>query len=357
MATLSGCRIFTVDRTAYVWEDIVLAGHLWGEWPALEQRVRDGLACLARLDDLDEGDADGLDEADVDAAATEFRYARDLVAAADLEAWLERRGLTLEAWLDFIRRSLLRERWAHDLDGIRDEYELDEDEVAEAVTCEAVCSGLAGRLAERLAARAAVFVHVRDKPGAVADGIEGDEPTPPVGEDLLDRALPSLSTESRHQRLEILGRLEAAWRRFSDRMAPSDALRGLIAARRLDWMRLSVQTVVTSDDELAREVALCMREDRRPLEEVAAEAGLRAETAEWWLEDVEPGVRDTLAGAVPGDIVGPLTSKQGLLVLMIVDKRLPSEDDPVVRARAEQALLARTVDHEVANRVTWHATL
>jgi hypothetical protein len=38
-------------------------------------------------------------------------------------------------------------------------------------------------------------------------------------------------------------------------------------------------------------------------------------------------------------------------------KRLPSEDDTTVRGRAERALLARTVDHEVAKRVIWHETL
>src|SRR5437867_2794708 len=140
--------IFTVDRMAYVWEDVVIAGHVWGDWTTLEQRVRDGLACLARLDDVDD---DALGEADVDAAACDFRYARDLVAASDLEAWLERRGVTIDAWLDFIRRSLLLRRWANDLDEIRAAYELDEDEVAEAVPCEAVCSGMAASLAERLA--------------------------------------------------------------------------------------------------------------------------------------------------------------------------------------------------------------
>jgi prepilin-type processing-associated H-X9-DG protein len=95
---------------------VVLAGLLWGDWMALEERVRSGLACLARIDDLDEDDADALDEADVETAAAEFRYARDLVAAADLEAWLERRGLSVEAWLDFIRRGLLIERWTDDLE-------------------------------------------------------------------------------------------------------------------------------------------------------------------------------------------------------------------------------------------------
>ena len=44
-------------------------------------------------------------------------------------------------------------------------------------------------------------------------------------------------------------------------------------------------------------------------------------------------------------------------MLTVGDKRLPSDDDPDVRARAEHALLARTVEREVANRVTWHGTL
>jgi len=82
MPVLAGQRIFTVAGTSYAWEDLVLAGCLWGDWPALEARTRDGLACLARLDELDE---DALAEADVETAATEFRYARDLVAASDLD--------------------------------------------------------------------------------------------------------------------------------------------------------------------------------------------------------------------------------------------------------------------------------
>ena len=89
-------------------------------------------------------------------------------------------------------------------------------------------------------------------------------------------------------------------------------------------------------------------EDGRAIEEIAEEAGLRAETIESWLEDVEPSLRDALAGAMPGDVLGPLAWKEAHLVLAVDDKRLPSEGDALVRARAERALLARTVDHEVA---------
>lgn len=331
MPTLFGEPIFTVDRATYGWDDIVLAAQGWGEWTALERRVRDGLACLARLGEMDEADEGALDEADVDAAATEFRYARDLVAAADLEAWLDRRGITIDGWLDFIRRSLLLERWADDLDKIRDEYELEDDEVAEAVLCEALCGGVARQLAERLAARAAIYARGLEAAGTVADVTE--------------------------PRMRKLSRLEAAWHQFTSAVAPPDALRKLIAARRLDWMRVSGRAVVAPNIEVARELMLCVREDGRAIEDIAEEAGLRADTIEWWLEDVEPALRDALAGAMPGDVLGPLAWKEAHLVLAVDDKRLPSEADALVRARAERTLLARTVDHEVAKRVTWRASL
>jgi hypothetical protein len=97
--------------------------------------------------------------------------------------------------------------------------------------------------------------------------------------------------------------------------------------------------------------------DRRPLDEVAEEAGQRAETLEWWLDELDGPLHDALVGAQVGELMGPLVWKEQHLVFVVQAKQLPVEDDPAVRARAEQALLARTVDREVANRVTWHETL
>jgi hypothetical protein len=356
MPALAGQRIFTVGGMSLAWEDLVLAGCLWGDWPDLETRVRDGLACLARLDDLDDADADALSEDDVEAAAAEFRYARDLVAATDLESWLERRGLTVEAWLDFVRRTLLRERWADEIEAIRDEYEIDAGDVAEALECEAVCGGLAADLAARLAARAAI--HARDEAGA-ADALlaEAEAMAATVPEHVLTRVLPDVPAPVRRERLRALARLEVAWSRFVGSAVSPEALRALIAGRRLDWLRVGVQTVVAPDEDVAREIVLCVRLDRRPLAEVAGDAGLSAEPAELWVEDLDGMLRDVLVGAQPGELLGPLAGKDGHLVVAVGDKRLPSEDDPAVRARAERALLARTVDREVANRVTWHETL
>jgi hypothetical protein len=354
MPALAGQRIFTVGGTSLAWEDLVLAACLWDDWPQLEARVRDGLACLARLDDLDEDDEDAPDEDEVEAAAAEFRYARDLVAASDLEAWLERRGLDVDGWHDFVRRTLLRERWAEDLDGIRAEYAVDPEDVAAALDCEAVCSGLAANVAARLAARAAI--HARAS-GESAAGEAGAGETPAVAGDVLDRALPDLPPAARGERLAALGALETAWRRFAAQVAPPAAVQAAIAARRLDWVRIGLQAVLVPDEDVARELALCVRMDRRPIDEVADEAGLRVEALEWWLDTVEEPLRDLLIGAQPGDLLGPVPWKEHQLVLTVTAKRLPSDDDPAVRARAEQALLARAVDREVTDRVTWHVTL
>jgi hypothetical protein len=358
MTTPVGARMFTVGTTLYIWDDLVLAAHLWGEWSVLEQRVRDGLACLARLDDVENDADDAADDDEVEAAATEFRYARDLIAASDLEAWLEARGLTVDAWYDYLRRTMLLSRWADDLDEIRETYEIDDDELPDAILCEAMCSGLARLIADRLAARAAIHTRMLDD----GDAPEVDADARAViarlaGDAVLDRALPAVSPQTRRERLEWLSRLEASWMRFVARVAPPDALRKTIATHALDWICVSVDAVVSPNEELARELTLCVREDGRTIDDVAAEAGLRCETREWWLDDVEPAVRDALIGAQRGDLVGPVSAKPGHLVLTVIDKRLPSEHDAVVRARAERTLLARDVEHEVANRVAWHRTL
>jgi hypothetical protein len=356
MPALAGQRIFSVGGTSLAWEDIVLAGCLWGDWVDLETRVRDGLACLGRYEELDEAEAQAvLSDSAVEATAAEFRYARDLVAASDLEAWLERRGITVDEWLDFVRRNMLRDRWADEIEDIRDEWEIDPDEIAAALPCEAVCGGLASELAVRLAARAAI--HARD---AVPDdtlAAEAQARAAAVPEHLLERALPDLPAAVRRERLRVLAGLDVAWSRFAATAASPETLRALIGGRRLDWMRIGVQMVTAPDEDVARELVLCVRDDRRPLDEVAAEAGLSAETTEFWVEDVPEVLRDAVVGARAGDLLGPLAANDGHVVLVIGDKRLPSEDDPAVRARAEQSLLARAVDREVANRVTWHETL
>jgi hypothetical protein len=359
MPTLSGQRIFTVSGETYMWEDLVLAARLWGDWSKLEDRVRAGLACGARLEDLDEGDAAIPDESDVEAAAEEFRYARDLVSAEEMEAWLERRGLTSEAWLDSVERTLLLRRWAGVLDTIVNAYDIEPQEIDAVIDCEAICGGLAADLAARLAARAAVYARVvaagAGTDGVSAEAVEAVLATAPPS--LLEQGLPGVPPAACRARLETLARLDVVWHRFAAAEATPEGVRSLISAHRLEWIRVSARVVTTADGDVANEIALCVRQDGSDLAVSAKEAGLQAVDARWYLDDIDASLRERLVGARPGDLLGPLPHVGGFILISVVDKVLPTESDPEICERAERALLARTVDGEIGRRVTWHAAL
>ena len=106
----------------------------------------------------------------VRAAATVFRYERNLLAAEELEAWLDARGLTVSDWNGYLRRLVLRERWADELEQIEAEFAVGDDEVEAALRAEAVCTGFLRRAAERLAEDAAL---------AAADDAVETAPTAP----------------------------------------------------------------------------------------------------------------------------------------------------------------------------------
>src|SRR3989304_2034802 len=135
------------------------ASSRWGAGPRLERQAQEGLACLKLLEANDEE----CDPDEVDAAADEFRYARDLLTAEETEAWLRRWGLTVDAWMDYIRRSILRQQRAAELPAIVAAHPVSPDEIAQAIHAEGACSGHFARFAQKLAGRAAVHERGREQ--------------------------------------------------------------------------------------------------------------------------------------------------------------------------------------------------
>ena len=181
------------------------------------------------------------------AAATVFRYEHNLLAAEELEAWLDARGLSTADWNGYLRRSLLRERWAEDLEQVAAEFPVGEDEVEASLQAEAVCSGFLRRAAERLAEDAAL---------AATDDAE----------DSGDRAALIAA---------LIREADAARGR-----APSlPEVEREIAAHGLEWIRIEAETLELADAEAAREAALCVRVDGRTLADVADECGAAGDRA------------------------------------------------------------------------------
>ena len=318
LGVLAGRSLFTVAGRTYAWEDVLLAAELRGDLGELERQTRQGLACLHRL----EVEPDALPAETFRAAATVFRYEHNLLAAEELEAWLDARGLSTADWNGYLRRSLLRERWADDLEQVAAGFPVGEDEVEASLRAEAVCSGFLRRAAERLAEDAAL---------AATDGAE----------DIGDRAA-LIAT--------LIREADAARGR-----APSlPEVEHEIAAHGLDWIRIEAETLELTDGEAAREAALCIRVDGRTLADVADECGLPANVLVLYLADAEPELRTALISASPGELIGPIERGAGHVLLQIHGKTEPNADDPEVERRAAAVLTARAIERELRDRVLWH---
>jgi hypothetical protein len=111
MGTIATEVAFVVGGISYSVADVVRAARRWGDWAVLETQVGQGLACLLHADATGED----AEDSELESAASEFRYARDLISAQDMQAWLAHWHLSLEQWTAYLRRTLLRARWS-DLD-------------------------------------------------------------------------------------------------------------------------------------------------------------------------------------------------------------------------------------------------
>jgi hypothetical protein len=99
--------VFSVGHADYRWDDVVLAAQVWGDWDRIRKRARAGVAFLSALEEQED---DRVSDDEMESAAEEFRYARDLISAEEMEDWLGRWGLTAETWMDWVRVSVLRQK-------------------------------------------------------------------------------------------------------------------------------------------------------------------------------------------------------------------------------------------------------
>jgi hypothetical protein len=319
LGALSERSLFTVAGETYTWGDALVAAELRGGLAGLERQTRLGIACLRRLAAEEEGPAPD----EVRAAATRFRHERNLLSAEELEGWLAHHGLSIGDWTGYLRRALLRERWSGELERIKAEFTVADEEVEAALPADAVCTGFLRRAAEQLAADAAL---------AAAGG----------------------SVDRTGDRRELLAALAEAAEAHLAGVATAARIEREVGARNLDWMRVEADSLELADAEAAREAALCVRLDGRPLAEVAADSGAPMQQVVLYVEDAEPELRPLLLSARPGELVGPLERGGGRLLLHVRAKTGASADDPELRRRAADALAARAVARELRDRVRWH---
>lgn len=307
-------RLFSVGGRTYRYDDVVRAARVSGELDELERQTAEGIAALDRL--AAEGHAQ--EESDVEAAATTWRHERSLLAGDEMEAWLARWELQPSDWRGHLQRRLARSMHSDDLSDSLARFTPHAKRVEDALWAEAVCSGSLARWARQLAGRA-----------AAAEAIGRPQSEDPAA---LDDALDELSRRARTQ----------------------ETSKKLLEARQVDWLRVACDLLVLPEEGMAREAALCIREDGMSLEEVAEHAGVAVTEQNALLEEVPAPLAEQLLSAVPGDLVGPVAVGDTYVVATVRDKRPPTIEDPVVQERLNEELPRRAVETEINNRVRWH---
>jgi len=327
MEDLSDCPLFSVGERSYFLSDLIHAAKLWGDWEDLEKETRRGLACAKWTEE----EGEDVDNAEVESAANEFRYERDLLTAEETDAWLRQWGLSVDEWMECMRRAALRTGLALQLDEIEARHPVGKEEIDRWAHAELVCSARARRLAHKLAARASVYQR------ALAEGwVEA------AGESDAER-LPEA--------------LETAYEKFYRRTITHEGIESQVMSHGLDWIRFDYSCLAFAAEEMAREALLCIRDDGMSLEEVAENAKVSVQGGLFYLDEIDSELWNPFLAAQKGELVGPVEWEDEFALFLIRDKILPSLDDPDVRERGERALVGAVLEQEMAKRVSWHKRL
>jgi hypothetical protein len=337
-------KVFSAASRDYSWLDVFLAAMLRGEWRVFERRLVEGLACLMEAETRQWWpDAKHIEE-----AATAFRYERDLLTTDETVAWLERTGLTLDDWTDFLMRRLLREQWDDHIETLVRRHAPGAP-TDSAVLAEGICSDVFDQWLRTLAGRAAV--------AAARSAAASLSPADPdrVREILTEYAawLPSPGSTDLVRRVTHLSQLEATFQEQASESRTPEALASQLARNRLDWMRVDLERLAFDEVDAAREAAWCVREDGMTLSEVAIESRMSVRDTRELLERLDPELREAVLGASVDQLIGPLQVGDRHEVAWVVGKAAAELSDPLVLARAEEAALEQLVSKAILAHVRW----
>lgn len=337
-----GRTVFSVGDQTFQTDDLVSAAILSGRWDVLRRQARAELDAHAEL-------ASAIDqrlEAAAEEAAAEFRYARDLINADDAERWLADRDVEVDEWLDSIRRRLLAPAGRRRMPLAPPP---DLPELTRAVWVSFVCNGEAAELSALLARQAVAH-----------EMATSSSPPPPDDEEVLAQDLdailayfPDLDPAATRERVLRLSWLASGIGRCRGLVLTPDVVRREVEHHALDLLRIDCQVVTFPSEPLAREAALCVRDDGLGIEEVAREARSELQDATLYIEDVEPALQGVLRSAAPDALLGPIPWEGQYALVQMLEKVRATPEDPEVRARAEGHLLDRLFADLEERRVIW----
>jgi hypothetical protein len=338
---------FTLGGIDFLQFDVALAAMVFGEWARFEKHLSEGLACATRLtvEELPEP-TNAVEE-----AAVAFRYERDLISGADMEAWLDCGGISTEDWMAYIRRHVLRQLWGDDLEDILDRYGPSPRQLEAAALPEGICSRLFDEFEQAFEGRAAI---------AFQADAAAFESRLRMSTSHGERAA-RLARQHAHwldgqadavARLRVIFEIRDRHVAVADTLLTEPALNEIIESNRLEWVVIDTDTLSFGDENAAREALLCVSEDRLSLANIGELSRQSLIRSRGFLDDVPPEHRHRLLAAEPGRVIGPLVVDDRYHVTTVTNRAVPTLEDPHVARRARAVLL----DHICRRAAREHVT-
>jgi hypothetical protein len=342
---------FTAGRVDYTQLDVALGAMAHNEWAPFERRLTEGLACEARARAEHKPAAqDALDQ-----AALSFRYERDLIAAADMDAWLDRESLSLDDWLAFLARDVLRRAWFDELDGVVERYTPSAKELQEAAVIEGVCAGAFDAWQRSCAARVALALQAHDV-GQLSEeqSIHAAEATR-----LMRQHVHWLTTQSPttvESRLRAMLRVGDRFRSACDQIANPTTLSSLLDVHRQGLILVEVDAITFATEHAAREAVLCVREDGLSMHDVGVLSRHTVCRERSVVEDLPPELGAVWGSATTGQVLGPRTDNGRFEVSMVIARTLPTLDDEYVAVRLRQRAIEMAAASAVRAQISDKST-
>lgn len=314
--------MFSINNAEFGWDEIVAAAEAWGDWQPFVAETRQALACLTYAAETNQ-----LPTAnEVREAATQFRYAHNLISAEDTQVWLDRWEMTANDWMNCLRGQLLSKRWAARLDEIVAAHPISDEDIATVIKDYAVCADQLAEWAQKLAGHAAMASQ------AVSSGCFDAKTGSPR---------------------DLVFRIEAEFDRQRQQTVTPKQVETKIVDHRLDWIRFDCRYLRFTDERQAREAAFCVTEDGLTLDEVARDAHCEVRHWSFYLDEIEAGVRPHFLAAGQGDWLGPIRMLNAFSLFSVVAKQMPAAGDPQIKQRAEQAIIGGMMEQAINERVKW----
>jgi hypothetical protein len=310
-----GRVVFVAGDRASTWEDVAEHARRRGTWLTLERRTAEDFDASARA--AAGGSAPSRDE--VRAAEAQFRQARRLIAAEDTERWLAQRQLTISEWRAWVRRDLSRRAAPSPTGPAPPPADVPDRDVTAATWVTGWCTGILEDLAHDLADRVAAQRAMAER---------GTDVDP-------DHAFELLASTA----------------------ASDQAVKALVASHLLEWMALDGDWLSFPDEDAAREGLVCLREDRMEFDDLAEAVGTPTVRRRTVVADLDPVWRPRFLSSQEGDHLGPVPVDDGIALVAVRAKIMPSVADAEVRERARRLLVARAVERETEKWIRWHEPL